>query len=289
MNPKGASTLIPQCVAGVLLALLGACSNPHESATPVATGATPLNNPTSPTIATINGKPITRDVFDFYVESISGDKDTSRLTSAQRSEALDELVGTRLMADQAVKAGLEDDPAIAARLAVERMQLLAAAESQKYLQDKQPTEQELRAEYDKRVAAIGKTEYHARHILVSSKDQAIALIKRLKAGANFAALAKKYSIDSARAQGGDLGWFEASQMLKPFADALKSLKKGAITPQPVHTLYGWHIIQLLDTRPSSPPPFDQLKSQVTQMVMRQKLQEYVQQLKKKATVQSNFR
>ena len=74
-------------------------------------------------------------------------------------------------------------------------------------------------------------------------------------------------------------------MVKPFADAVKALKKGEIHPQPVQTQFGWHVIKLEDTREVTPPPFDQVKSQLTNAVIRKKLQAYVADLKKNAKIE----
>ncbi len=65
-----------------------------------------------------------------------------------------------------------------------------------------------------------KTQYHARHILVTTQDEAQKIIDQLKQGAKFEDLAKKDSIDSSKDQGGDLGWFSPANMVKPFADAV---------------------------------------------------------------------
>jgi len=130
-----------------------------------------------------------------------------------------------------------------------------------------------------------KTQYHARHILVANQAQAQKDIDQLKKGAKFEDLAKKDSTDASKNQGGDLGWFSPSNMVKPFADAVTSLKKGEYTQTPVQTQYGWHVIQLEDTRDAAPPPFDQVKQQLTDAVMRKKLQAYVETLKKQATIE----
>ena len=286
MSQLSRSARLRRCSAAVLalsLLSLAACAKKPE--TPAATTATPPAD----AVATVNGTAITREAYDFYVKSLTrGSKDASQLTPDQRNQVLDQLVSMQLMAEQATKDGLEKDPQTAAQLQVARIHLLADAESQKYLKGKEPTEQELQAEYNTAIASMDKTEYHARHILVASKALADALTKKLKAGANFAALAKANSIDGSKTSGGDLGWFQASRMVKPFADAVKSLKKGEITPQPVQTQFGWHIIQLIDTRPLAPPPFDQVKQQVETQLMQKKLQAYVEQLQKTATIQKTL-
>ena len=96
-------------------------------------------------------------------------------------------------------------------------------------------------------------ELHARHILLKAKDAALAvkLAKELQAnkGATFAALAKKYSTDTTSgAQGGDLGWFGKGQMVPPFEKAAFALKINQVS-DPVKSKFGWHIIQVLGTRP----------------------------------------
>ena len=263
--------------------ILGACAKGQQ---PPAAPAD--QTPAVPAVATVNGTSITRPEYDFYVKSLLNGKPTTDLTAEQNVQILDEMVSMELVAEQGEKDGLAKDSDVAARLAVARMRLLADAESQKYLKDKQPTDQELHAEYDSAVAQMDKTEYHARHILVASKDQADAIIKRLKAGGKFEDIAKAQSIDGSKTQGGDLGWFTLARMVKPFADAVKGLKKGETTPEPVQTQFGWHVIQLIDTRPLTPPPFDQVKEQITNRVIQKKLQAYVAELRKTAKIDKHL-
>jgi peptidyl-prolyl cis-trans isomerase C len=183
---------------------------------------------------------------------------------------------------------VEKDPDVAAQLQVVRMRVLADAESAKYLKDKEPTDAELHAEYDTAVASMDKTEYHARHILVASKEAAEAAIKKIKGGAKFEDVAKAESTDSSKANGGDLGWFTLTRMAKPFGDAVKGLKKGEMTSTPVQTQFGWHVIKLEDTRETAPPPFEQVKQQVSNGVMQKKLQAYVEGLKKTAKIEKSL-
>jgi peptidyl-prolyl cis-trans isomerase C len=91
-------------------------------------------------------------------------------------------------------------------------------------------------------------------------------------------------MDSSKTNGGDLGWFTLDHMVKPFADAVSNLKVGAYTTDPVQTQYGWHVIQLLGTRPVSPPPFDQVKQRLTQVVQAKKFRAYTDDLLKQAKV-----
>ena len=151
-------------------------------------------------------------------------------------------------------------------LVLTRLNVLQQAMAEKYLKDKKPTEQELRAEYENQVATLPKLEYHARHILVATEPFATSVVQRLEKGDKFEDVAKKESMDSSKDNGGDLGWFTPDRMVKPFADAVVALKPGDYTHKPVQTQYGWHVIQLVDTRPLSPPPFDQVKQRLDQVV-----------------------
>ena len=269
----------PLCAVSLAcVALLAAC-NQQQSAAPAAASAPP-----SPPVAVVNGTAISRAEFDIYVKNLLQGKQ-KELTSDEKNQVLDELISMQLLAAQAEKDGLQNDADTQAQLQLIRVRVLADAEGQKYLKAQQPSDTDLHAEYETAVNAMDKTEYKARHILVPSKDQAEQLIKKLKGGAKFEDLAKANSTDTgSKNNGGDLGWFPASRMVKPFGDALRTLKKGQVTPEPVQTQFGWHVIQLEDTRDATPPPFEQVKPQLSNSVIRKKLQAYVADLKKDAKV-----
>ncbi len=271
----------PWTVAFTLAAIAGlaACGKNQQAAAPPA-----AEQPAPAPVAIVNGTPISRTEFDIYVKGLLQGKQ-QELTPDQKNQVLDELISMQLLAAQADKDGLEKNPDTAAQLAVLRLRVLADAESQKFLKGQEPTDAELHAEYDSAIASMDKTEYHARHILVSNKDQADQVLKKLKGGAKFEDLAKSESIDGSKTNGGDLGWFTLARMVKPFGDAVKGLKKGEYTAQPVQTQFGWHVIKLEDTRDVTPPPFEQVKSQLINAVIRKKLQAYVAELKKNATIE----
>ena len=244
--------------------------------------------PATPPVATVDGTPISRVEYDIYLKSLLRGRPIGDLTNEQKSQVLDEMVNMQLLAAQGAKEGVEKDPDVAAQLEVVRMRVMADAESAKYLKDKEPTDADLHAEYETAVASMDKTEYHARHILVASKEAAEAAIKKIKGGAKFEDVAKAESTDSSKANGGDLGWFTLTRMAKPFGDAVKGLKKGEMTATPVQTQFGWHVIKLEDTRETAPPPFEQVKQQVSTGVMQKKLQAYVETLKKTAKIEKSL-
>jgi peptidyl-prolyl cis-trans isomerase C len=265
--------------------LIAACGKGQQAMTPAAATT---DKPAIPAVATVDGTPISRAEYDFYTKRLLQGRPADKLTPEEKNQILDDLINTHLIAEQAVKDGLEKDADVATSLQVLRLRILADAESQKYLKDKEPTDADLHTEYDTAVAALDKTEYHARHILVATKEQGEAAIKKIKGGAKFEDVAKAESTDTSKSSGGDLGWFPANRMAKPFADSVKSLKKGEMTQTPVQTQFGWHVIKLEDTRESPPPPFEQVKQQVAQGVMQKKLAAYVDTLKKTAKIEKSL-
>jgi len=264
------------------LALLAACNKGPQSTAPAESSGAQGG----PAVALVNGVAITRPEFDLYEKNLLRNSRVQSLTAEQQNQVLDDLINMQIMAAQGEKDGLQNDPDTRAQLELLHMRVLADAESQKFIKSQKPTDAELRAEYETAVAQMDKNEYHARHILVPTKEQAEQIIKKLKSGAKFEELAKTQSTDTgSKNNGGDLGWFTTSRMVKPFADAVKSLKKGEVTPEPVQTQYGWHVIQLEDTRDAAPPDFDKVKPQLTDAVLRKKLQGYLAQLKSEAKIE----
>jgi peptidyl-prolyl cis-trans isomerase C len=73
-------------------------------------------------------------------------------------------------------------------------------------------------------------------------------------------------------------------MVKPFADAVALLKKGEYTKTPVQTQFGWHVIQLTNTRDRAPPAFDDVKEQLGQIVLQKKFKAYSDEMIKTAKI-----
>ncbi len=244
---------------------------------------------TSAAVATVNGVPITRDFYDAYIKMVSHGRATpSELTPQQRAMVLDGLIRAETVAQEAVKQGLDKDPLTRAKLELIRLNVLEQALSDKYLAGQAPTDAELQTVYNQQMAKFPKLEYHARHILVKSEAEAKKIIRELDRdhGRNFAALAKADSIDPSKANGGDLGWFPLSNMVPSFSAALAKLKVGQITQAPVHTRFGWHVIQLLGTRPMHAPSFKEVKSRLKQAVENRKFSAYTSSLVKQAKVET---
>ncbi|HTW37667.1 MAG TPA: peptidylprolyl isomerase [Steroidobacteraceae bacterium] len=241
----------------------------------------------SPPVAEVNGTPIHRDFFDFYVKEIAGGRSPSDLTADERKQALDNLIRAEVVAQQLEKDGTASDPQTVDMLGLTRLNVFEQVASQHFLKDHKPTEEELRAEYETQVALLPHEEYHARHILVATEPYADKLIEQLDKGADFATLAKQQSMDSSKDTGGDLGWFSPDRMVPEFASAVVALKPGEYTHKPVHTQYGWHIIKLEQTRDVTPPPYDSVRQRLVQIVEQKKFRAYEDGLMKNAKIVRN--
>lgn len=107
----------------------------------------------------------------------------------------------------------------------------------------------------------------ARHILVADEATAKLVLERLKKGDDFAKLATELSQDpSSASKGGDLGWFGRGVMVQPFEEAAFNLKNIGDISEPVHTQFGWHIIQLIarQMRPLTADEYAQAKDKAFQ-------------------------
>jgi peptidyl-prolyl cis-trans isomerase C len=269
-------------LAGMVAASV-ACTKPAtDAATPAAAPATTAA--ATPAVATVNGKEISAEMYNTFLQAVSG-KPVAEVAPEMKSQMLDQLINMMLAAQAAEKDGLDKSPEVKARADLLHAQILAEAASDKYIKAHPVSESEVRAEYDTQVAAMPK-EYKARHILVETKELADSITRELAAGGDFAKLAKSESKDPGSAKnGGELGWFSGTSMVKPFSDAVAALQKGETTKAPVQTQYGWHVIQLEDVRTPEPPKFEDVQKQVEQITQRKKLQSYLDELRKTAQIQ----
>mgnify|MGYP001335370392 FL=1 len=87
-----------------------------------------------------------------------------------------------------------------------------------------------------------------------------------------------------RSNGGDLDWAVPSNYVKPFADAMMALEKGKYTPTPVQSPFGYHIIQLDDTREAKAPAFEEVKPQLAQRLQGQVIEKHLIELRTKAGI-----
>jgi len=233
-------------------------------------------------LATVNGVDITDADLKIAAEDLGSAIPQDLQGEARAAYLLDYLIDSELVAEKAVADKLDQDPDFAKRLAYYRGKVLAEAMLAKAAKDAM-TPEKLQQTYD--TAAKNQkpeTEIHARHILVDTQAEAEAALKRIKAGEDFAKVAKEVSKDAADS-GGDLGWFTKDRMVPEFADAAFKLNEGEVS-EPVKTQFGWHIIKVEGKRQATFPPFDQVKAQVETFVGQQAQADLIRQLHKDAKI-----
>jgi peptidyl-prolyl cis-trans isomerase C len=234
--------------------------------------------------ALVNGVSIPQARLDLRVKAATsqGQADTPELRKAVR----DDIINLEVLAQQAAKDGVDKNPEVIQQLELARESVLAGAFVQDYVKNHPVSDDQLKEEYTKLKANLGKNEYNARHILVETEAEAKAIIQQLNKKGNFEKIAKEKSKDSgSAARGGSLGWAVPNNFVPPFANALTSLKKGTYTKEPVQTQFGWHIIKLDDVRDLTVPPFDDVKSQIQQRMQQQAIQGLINDLRSKAKIE----
>ncbi len=232
--------------------------------------------------ATVNGQTISQTVYDAFVgeQKAQGAPDSPELKAAVKEE----LVRREILTQEAKKKGLDKKADIIGQMELAKQAVLIRAYLGEYVRANPVSEDQLKKDYEAIKSNLGNTEYHARHILVDKEDDAKAIIAKLEKGEKIADLAKQSKDPGSKDNGGDLGWSSASTYVKPFAEAMARLKKGDFTKQPVKTEFGFHIIQLEDSRALTPPPFEQVKPQLQQRASQAQVEQLVKDLRAKAKV-----
>jgi len=217
-------------------------------------------------IATVNGEPISRAAFDHKLESGPAGKQT--LAQLVQSELVDQYAKkNNIVVSDAEIAKREDD--IKSKYPpgqfeqILKQQGLSETDVHNILRQTivvekavapqvHVTDADVKAYFDKNHLQLDTQEQvRARHILVADLATANTVEAKLKAGGDFAALAKQYSTDpSSKEKGGELGFFGPNMMVKPFQDAAFADPVGKITA-PVKSPFGYHIIQVEEKKPAT--------------------------------------
>jgi len=282
--------LIPAAAAAALMIASLGC---EQSSSVLNAAENPAPPPTvdeirSQTLVTVNGQAITGEMFGIYInDRMQSTPQQQKNTPQFQNQAINELINVMLLAQAATSAGMDKRPNVATALKMQRDQLLSRLALQEYAVSHQPSEEELKKSYDERYANQEGEEYKARHILVKSEDEAKGLIDEIDRGMDFAELARQHSTGPTGKNGGELGWFDGAQMVKPFAEAVKTSEPGKVIPTPVETQFGWHVIEVQEKREKQPPTFESVRQQLASDAQRQALAEYVNKLRTEANIEVN--
>ena len=236
----------------------------------------------SPVVATVNGKAITRADVESARENLPREYREIPLEQIYPM-LLSTMIDSKLIAADARNRKLDKDAAFKAQLATVMDQLLERYAMRKHIETA-VTDAKLKTMYDARATA-GTVEVHARHILLKTADDAVAVIKMLDGGADFADVAKQKSTGPSAPQGGDLGFFGPGQMVPEFEEAAFKLKDGAYSREPVQTQFGFHVIKVEERRSATPPTFEESKEELRAEAAQKAGTEFVEALRAKAKIE----
>lgn len=264
--------LLPTLLSACTIFMLSSCKT-NDS----------LVNSSEDVVVTVNGKAIT----EAAIKSLKTEAAVyNKRIKVSRKQLVAELINRELLYQQAVKHELDKKPETIDRIETAKRAILFKSEMQNYMGKLDISQAELQEEYKRQAEKTKENliEYKARHILTSSKEEAEKIITSLNKGQNFSELAKQFSIDTSAKKGGDLGWFNAKQMVPEFSEALSLLKKGGYSQTPVRSGRGWHIIFRENFRTKQPPALEKVRQSLENRLKYVKFQDYIGDLKKNASI-----
>lgn len=235
-------------------------------------------------LAIVNGKAIPKERADVLRKQV---EQSGRPVPPEAENQIKEfLIMSEIFVQEAQKRGLDASASYKAKIELARHQILSNELIADFQKNNPVTDAEIKAEYDKFVAANSGKEFKASHILVEKEEEAKAIIASLKKGGKFEEIAKKQSKDpGSGAKGGDLDWATPSSYVSEFTEAMVKLEKGKMTQEPVKSQFGWHIIRLDDVREAQLPKLDEVKPQISQQLQQMKVTKFQDELRAKAKVE----
>ena len=255
-----------------------------EPAKAAAAPAKPAAVPATGPVATVNGQAIPRQRFDAVLRQQTGRGAAD--SEGLRAQVREALINNELLVQEANRSGLAKRADVQQQVDLARQEVVANATVGEYLRSHPVSDAEIQKEYERAKAQTGDREYHARHILVANEDDAKSVLADLKKGGKFDEIAQKRSLDEGtRPKGGDLDWNVPANFDKAFSDAMVKLEKGKITETPVRTRFGYHVILLEDVRQVSFPKIEQVRPQIQQGLVSQRVDAYLRELRAKAKVE----
>lgn len=273
-------TLIPAAL--VLSLMLVGCNKKSEPAAGASAPAAAASMPKGP-LAKVNGTEIPASLAEFLVKDQL--PPGTPMTDDLRTKIKDHLVQRELLIQAAKAAGIDKNADFKQRLEYLQGEQLVQSYLKDWADKNKPSDADVKAYYDKKIAEIGDTEYKARHILVETEDEAKAIIAKLDKKAKFADLAKASKDPGSKNKGGELDWSRPNSFAPEFGAALKTLEKGKYTTTPVKTQFGYHVILLDDSRKADNPKFEDTKAQLAQVVQQEAMKRYLDDLRAKAKIE----
>ena len=250
---------------------------------PLSAQSTAPAAPIDLVVATVNGEPIMESDIKAFYKNLPPQFQQVPLEQI-RSQLIERLIEQAIVANAARQEGYHKRPDVQRQLATVTQSIL----NDVYIAEKikaAVTDAKVKDQYQQSIALESKTEeVRARHILMKTKPEAMAVIADIKGGADFAAVAKAKSTGPSGRNGGDLGYFGFKQMVPPFSKVAFALKPGEFTTEPVKTQFGWHIIKVEDRRVTGSQNFEQASQKIRQELSQQAYKDTLAGLRAKARI-----
>ena len=237
-------------------------------------------------VATVNGQTIwASDVKrEAVTQGLIAEGDPLDTRSEAFHRVLDEVVDQKLLAVEAQRQNLQDDPVARRRIAAARERILGDMLVERMV-EQVVTDSAIKNLYQEQLKlSKSSEEFHARQIVVATPPEADAINKLLASGASFEALATERSIDQAtRANGGDLGYFTADVMPQTYGAALKTAKPGDLIG-PFKADAGWVLLKVEDRRIEAPISLDQARPQIVRFLTYDEVRDVLEKLRSQSKV-----
>ncbi len=247
-------------------------------------GAAEKKPKADPVVARIDGQPVYLSDLE-SAKALLPARVRRQPTKSMFRPLLERVITQKLIVAAGRQANIHNDPLVRKRLVQVEARLIHDVYLAKKV-ERQVTDEAVKKRYEEFLKLRkGGTEIHASHILVKTEREALAIIRQLAKGANFAKLAKEKSTGPTKVQGGDLGWFGKGDMVKEFDAVVFTLKTGQVSPKPVRTQYGWHVIQVVAKRTKSPPKLAAVRTQLIQTMAREFYQAEIKRLTAAAKIE----
>lgn len=236
-------------------------------------------------IAIVNGRGIPEKALTDAVKAAvaKGEKDTPQLRAQIRKRLIiDEVLYQEAQAKDINRTG-------AVERRIDRIEIVPRSFAVKalrtgFLRKNPVSEADVRRLYRSYVKTNTGRQYWVKHIIVKTEPEADAVLVRLRKGVRFEDIAAEKNIDDTRGKGGDLGWQHPSSVIKPFADAMVTMKIGGTSDVPVKSPVGYHIIRLVKIRRVNADTYDKVKDILKRNLEDRKWNNYVSRLVRKAQI-----
>jgi peptidyl-prolyl cis-trans isomerase C len=255
---------------GLTLALV-ACQQPQES------GIDDSN-----ALAWVDDAPITPAMVDQFLKL----RGQTQADADARKAALRELIRLQAMVNNAKSQSVDDDPAVQAELALASQRVLINHFTNRFVQQRPVTDEELRQAYNTTVKRSGQQQVRLDSILYVDEQAAVRALLAVEEGGSFEQLMTEARAANVPVE--NLDWIDLSQIPEDYAPVVGEVDIGAVVPVPLRDQYqgqpAWRVFRVADRKRFQPPSFDEVKPGLEQQVRRQKLLEWSQRLLSKSEV-----